>query len=125
MVEITGTAGVETGRSAGSDSAMPRSIWNGSIRFGLVAVPIKDPGRDEGERGQCETTSQREDKMNKQEQRRRQAQRLREAVDRKDGEARARAEEESLRAPERGPEQLSVRAKGSGHRKKTADKWNQ
>jgi hypothetical protein len=51
--------------------------------------------------------------------------RLREAVDRKADEARARADEDSLRAPERQPEQMSVRAKSSGHRKKTADKWNQ
>ena len=28
-------------------------------------------------------------------------------------------------APERPQEEYSVRAKGSGHKKKTADKWNQ
>jgi hypothetical protein len=51
--------------------------------------------------------------------------RMREALDRKDEEARARSEEESLAASERQPEQMSVRAKSSGHKKKTADKWNQ
>jgi hypothetical protein len=51
--------------------------------------------------------------------------RLREAVDEKAEEAQARSEEESLAAPDRQPEQLSVRARSSGHRKKTADKWNQ
>jgi len=53
--------------------------------------------------------------------------RMREAVDRKAEEAaaRARAEQESLVAPDRQPDQLSVRAKNSGHGKKTADKWNQ
>lgn len=55
----------------------------------------------------------------------RQLERLREAVDQKNEEARARAEEESLEAPDRPPEEFSVRAKSSGHRKKTADKWNQ
>ena len=55
----------------------------------------------------------------------RQSERLREAVDRKADEARARAEDNSLTSPERQPEQFSVRAKSSGHRKKTADKWNQ
>jgi hypothetical protein len=51
--------------------------------------------------------------------------RMREAVDRKAEESRARAEEDSLAGPDRQPEQMSVRAKSSGHRKKTADKWNQ
>jgi hypothetical protein len=50
---------------------------------------------------------------------------MREAVDRKAEEARAQAEEESLVADDRRQEQLSVRAKNSGHKKKTADKWNQ
>jgi hypothetical protein len=54
-----------------------------------------------------------------------QQRRLREAVDRKSDDARARAEQESLAADDRQPEQFSVRAKSSGHRKKTADKWNQ
>jgi hypothetical protein len=30
-----------------------------------------------------------------------------------------------LAAKERNPEDFSVRAKSSGHKKKTADKWNQ
>jgi hypothetical protein len=55
----------------------------------------------------------------------RQQQRVREAVDRKAEEARARSEEESLAAPHRPQEELSVRAKSSGRKKKTADKWNQ
>jgi DNA end-binding protein Ku len=32
---------VETSRSAGIAKGMPRSIWNGTITFGLIAVPIK------------------------------------------------------------------------------------
>jgi hypothetical protein len=52
-------------------------------------------------------------------------QRIRDAVDRKAEEARARAEEDSLVATDRQQEQLSVRAKNTGHKKKTADKWNQ
>ena len=40
-------------------------------------------------------------------------------------EARAKAEENQLDSPERPQEEKSVRAKSSGHRKKTADKWNQ
>lgn len=51
--------------------------------------------------------------------------RMREAVDRKAQEARARAEEDSLVGTDRQQDQLSVRAKNSGHGKKTADKWNQ
>jgi hypothetical protein len=51
--------------------------------------------------------------------------RMRDAVDRKADEARARAKEDSLVATDRGQEQLDVRAKNSGHGKKTADKWNQ
>ena len=54
-----------------------------------------------------------------------QNQRLREAVDRKSEQARAQAEEASLTGPDRQQDQLSVRAKNSGHGKKTADKWNQ
>jgi hypothetical protein len=52
-------------------------------------------------------------------------QRMREAVDRKSEEARVHAEEQSIVADDRNPEQMSVRAKSSGHKKKTADKWNQ
>ena len=54
-----------------------------------------------------------------------QQQRLREAVDRKSEQARAQAEEDSLLGTDRQQDQLSVRAKNSGHKKKTADKWNQ
>ena len=51
--------------------------------------------------------------------------RMREAVERKDEDARARSEEHSLEEADRPPDVESVRAKSSGHRKKTADKWNQ
>jgi len=54
-----------------------------------------------------------------------QRQRMRAAVDRKAQEARAAAEEQSLVGDDRQQEQLSVRAKSSGHGKKAADKWNQ
>jgi hypothetical protein len=55
----------------------------------------------------------------------RQLSRLRRAVERKREQSRARAEEQSLISDERQPDQLSTRAKSSGHGKKTADKWNQ
>jgi hypothetical protein len=51
--------------------------------------------------------------------------RMHSAVERKGEEARAQSEEESLIAHDRQQDQLSVRAKNSGHGKKTADKWNQ
>ena len=51
--------------------------------------------------------------------------RLRAAVDRKAEEARAEAEEHGLEATERPQDEMSVRAKNSGHAKKTADKWNE
>jgi hypothetical protein len=51
--------------------------------------------------------------------------RMHETVERKSEEARARAEQESLASHERPQDELSVRAKSSGHKKKTADKWNQ
>jgi hypothetical protein len=54
-----------------------------------------------------------------------QIERMREALDEKNKEARARAEEHSLEASDRPPDVESVRAKSSGHKKKTADKWNQ
>jgi hypothetical protein len=61
-----------------------------------------------------------------------QSERMREAVERKSAEARERAqatrlaaEERSLEANDRQQDQLSPRAKNSGHGKKTADKWNQ
>jgi hypothetical protein len=55
----------------------------------------------------------------------RQEERMREALEEKEEEARAKAEESQLDSPERPQEEKSVRAKSSGHRKKTADKWNQ
>ena len=54
-----------------------------------------------------------------------QLRRLRRAVERKREQSRARAEEQSLISDDRQPDQLSTRAKSSGHGKKTADKWNQ
>jgi hypothetical protein len=63
--------------------------------------------------------------MTNEDQKQEELERLREAVDEKAEEARARSGEESLTAADRPPEELSVRAKSSGHRKKTADKWNQ
>jgi hypothetical protein len=54
-----------------------------------------------------------------------QQQRLQDAVERKSEEARAKAEEDSLAGTDRQQEQMSVRAKNTGHKKKTADKWNQ
>jgi hypothetical protein len=54
-----------------------------------------------------------------------QLERMREALDEKDEEARARAEEQSLEAADRPPDVGDLRAKSSGHKKKTADKWNQ
>lgn len=54
-----------------------------------------------------------------------QLERMREAVDRKAEDARAEAEEHSLEAADRPQDEMSPRAKGSGHKKKTADKWNQ
>ena len=66
----------------------------------------------------------------------RQLDQMREAVDRKSEQARAdseeqgreaayQAEEQSREAPSRQQDDLDVRAKNSGHGKKTADKWNQ
>jgi hypothetical protein len=52
----------------------------------------------------------------------RQAERLRAAVKRKDEAAGARAEEESLESRQRPGDEADVRAKSSGHEKKTADK---
>lgn len=58
---------------------------------------------------------------------REQSARFRAAVDRKERDARQRAEQEerSLIADDRPPDELSPRAKSSGHKKKTADKWNE
>jgi hypothetical protein len=54
-----------------------------------------------------------------------QLERTREALEQKQEEARARAEEDKLAAREREADDLDPRAKSSGHKKKTADKWNQ
>ncbi len=54
-----------------------------------------------------------------------QIERMREAVDRKAEQARAAAQEQSIIASDRPQDEQSPRAKGTGHKKKTADKWNQ
>ena len=59
------------------------------------------------------------------EERDRQLDRAREALAEKADEARAKAEEDKLASAERTPDDQSVRAKSTGHGKKTADKWNQ
>jgi hypothetical protein len=51
--------------------------------------------------------------------------RAREALDEKQEEARAKAEEDQLASDAREADDLDPRAKSSGHKKKTADKWNQ
>lgn len=55
----------------------------------------------------------------------RQMERMREAVERKEEEAQAHAEHQSLDSAERPQEAIDPREKSSGHKKKTADKWNQ
>ena len=59
------------------------------------------------------------------ENREQQLERMREALDEKNAEARMRAEEHSIEATDRTQDVGSPRAKSSGHKKKTADKWNQ
>jgi hypothetical protein len=59
------------------------------------------------------------------EQREEQSERMRDAVDRKAEEARARSEQESIDATARTQDVADPRAKSTGHKKKTADKWNQ
>jgi hypothetical protein len=54
-----------------------------------------------------------------------QIERAREALDEKKEEARARAEADQLAAQDRQQDDADPRAKSSGHKKKTADKWNQ
>jgi hypothetical protein len=51
--------------------------------------------------------------------------RMENAVESKREEARTRAEQDQLDRPDRRQEDKSARAKATGHRKKTADKWNQ
>ena len=55
----------------------------------------------------------------------RQMERAREALNEKKQEAQARAEEDQLVAHERPPDDPDPRVKSTGHKKKTADKWNQ
>jgi hypothetical protein len=55
----------------------------------------------------------------------RQVERAREALEEKKEEAQARAEEDQLIADERPPDDPDPRVKSRGHKKKTADKWNQ
>jgi hypothetical protein len=55
----------------------------------------------------------------------RQMERAREALEEKKEEARTRAEDEELAGDDRTQDDADPRAKGSGHKKKTADKWNQ
>lgn len=55
----------------------------------------------------------------------RQTERMRRAVDRKAENSRSQAEQQGRTSADRPAEQRSVRAKSSGHKKKTADKWNQ
>jgi hypothetical protein len=54
----------------------------------------------------------------------RERERMEDALRRKQEEAKARAED-SLRAHERPPDEASPRQKSTGHKKVTADKWNQ
>jgi hypothetical protein len=63
--------------------------------------------------------------MNMPDKQEQQRERMREALDRKNEEARVRAEEHSIEEADRPPDVESPRAKSSGHGKKTADKWNQ
>ena len=59
------------------------------------------------------------------ERRKQQLERMHEAVERKAEAARAHAEEESLTGADRPQDEIDVRSKSSGHKKQTADKWNQ
>jgi len=63
--------------------------------------------------------------MNMPDEHEKQQQRMRQALDRKEQEERVRAEEHSIEEADRPADVESVRAKSSGHKKKTADKWNQ
>ncbi|HKG37014.1 MAG TPA: hypothetical protein VKA89_11310 [Solirubrobacterales bacterium] len=51
--------------------------------------------------------------------------RAEEALREKQEEAKAKAQEGKMRADERPQDEASPRAKSSGHKKMTADKWNQ
>jgi hypothetical protein len=54
-----------------------------------------------------------------------QVERARQVLQEKEAEPRTKAEEEELAANERPQDEPDPRTKGSGRRKKTADKWNQ
>ena len=54
-----------------------------------------------------------------------QHERFEQAVQEKSEEARAKAEDQKLRAHEREQGDIDPRTKNSGHGQKTADKWNQ
>ena len=54
-----------------------------------------------------------------------QQERFRQALQDKQEEASTKAHEEQLVSDDRPPDELSTRAKSTGHGKKTADKWNQ
>ena len=55
----------------------------------------------------------------------RQLERAREALAEKEEESRAKAQEQQIAGADRKQDDQDVRAKNSGHGKKTADKWNQ
>jgi hypothetical protein len=57
--------------------------------------------------------------------RERQQERVREVLEQKREEASAKAKEDQLAEADRPPDETDVRAKSTGHKKKTADKWNQ
>ena len=57
--------------------------------------------------------------------REKQEQRVREVLKEKQDEARVRAEENQLNGSDRTQDDPDPRTKNSGHKKKTADKWNQ
>ena len=51
--------------------------------------------------------------------------RMQESVQRKAEAARAKAEQDAIAGKDRPHDESDVRTKSSGHKKKTADKWNQ
>lgn len=55
----------------------------------------------------------------------RQLERAREALAAKEAEARTKSKEQQIGGADRPQDEQDVRAKNSGHGKKTADKWNQ
>jgi hypothetical protein len=57
--------------------------------------------------------------------RRRLADQIRDALRRPRDEAPPVTPQDKMLRPERPPDEFDVRAKSTGHRKKTADKWNQ